>query len=67
VHGAPSLYINTGCWTRYYTFDRGEKTRPFHILRDGGYDEFPYRLQYAEIIEGAGPASLHLFGERQKA
>lgn len=65
VRGAPSPYLNIGCWTRYYTFEREEKTRPFHILRDGGYDEFPYQLQYAEI-EGTGPATLHVFRERMK-
>lgn len=65
VRGAPLSYLNIGCWTRYYIFEPKEKTRPFHILRDGGYDEFPYRLQYAEI-EGAGPATLRVFQERMK-
>lgn len=65
VRGAPIPYLNIGCWTRYYTFEGKEKSRPFHILRDGGYDEFPYRLQYAEI-EGTGPATLHVFRERMK-
>jgi UDP-2,3-diacylglucosamine pyrophosphatase LpxH len=65
VRGAPSPYLNIGCWTRYYTFEPKERTRPFHILGEGGYEAFPYRLQYAEI-EGTAPATLRVFRERHK-
>lgn len=60
-----STYLNTGCWTRYYTFEKGQRARPFDILRDGGTDDFPYRLQYAEIVEN-GTAASHVFRERKK-
>ncbi|HMF57416.1 MAG TPA: metallophosphoesterase [Pyrinomonadaceae bacterium] len=45
-----SKYINTGCWTRYYIFTDDEKLRPWKLLKNSSFLNFPYQLNYAEII-----------------
>jgi UDP-2,3-diacylglucosamine pyrophosphatase LpxH len=60
-------YINTGCWTRYYTFDNDEKLRPWSWLKSGPWDKFPYQLAYAEIVPSGSPlVRRRVYKERSK-
>lgn len=46
-------YVNTGSWTRYFTFAGGESSRAWDILRENSYEIFPYQLNYVEILPGS--------------
>jgi UDP-2,3-diacylglucosamine pyrophosphatase LpxH len=43
-------YVNTGSWTRYYQYADEEKTRPWILLKSSGFKNFPFQLNYAELI-----------------
>lgn len=49
VNTPESRYFNTGSWTRYYRFRKDEATRPWKVLKDNSYEDFPYELNYVEI------------------
>ena len=60
-------YINTGSWTRYYFFDKGEKTHSWRKLRADQHRHFPYQLNYAEVIPDRPiPAQLRNYAESPK-
>jgi len=56
-------YFNTGSWTRYYRFQDNEKTRPWHILKQKSYENFPYSLRYALVRPGANIATVEIWPE----
>ncbi|MCP4107299.1 MAG: hypothetical protein GY749_17445 [Desulfobacteraceae bacterium] len=61
----PVNYINTGCWTKFYHFEKHEKTRPWSFLKTFSYKRFPYQLNYIEIVpEYSKPIHLSNFRER---
>ncbi|MET4235520.1 metallophosphoesterase [Bradyrhizobium barranii subsp. apii] len=57
-------YFNTGSWTRYYRFAPEEKTRPWHILKTGSYENFPYSLRYVQVKPGEEHATMEVWRER---
>jgi metallophosphoesterase superfamily enzyme len=60
-------YLNTGCWTRYFTYVPGEPLNPWQMLREGSYARFPYTLTFLRSEASADPAvSLHAFACRDK-
>lgn len=61
----PVNYINSGCWTRFYHFEKHEKTRPWSFLKTFSYKRFPYQLNYVKIVSGySKPVYLSNFRER---
>jgi hypothetical protein len=60
-------YFNTGSWTRYYVFEKNERTAPWQVLREDSYERFPYSLRYTLVKPGAGSATLETWQERSKA
>jgi hypothetical protein len=61
----PLNYVNTGSWTRYYQFAVEEQPRAWSLLRSRSYEQFPYRLHYAEVTPD-GRARAVVFRERNK-
>lgn len=59
-------YLNTGSWTRYYVFEKQEKTQPWQVLKEGSYERFPYRLRYAFVRAGGDSVTLETWRERIK-
>jgi hypothetical protein len=57
-------YFNTGCWTRYYQFTHDEKTKPWKLLRERSYADFPYRLLYVLVKPGAATATMETWQGR---
>lgn len=48
-------YLNSGCWTRFYTFDSTDKTPSWEVLRKDSFVKFPYELNYIEIMQNRTP------------
>ncbi len=59
-------YFNTGSWTRYYRFGDDESTKPWKILKDESYVNFPYSLRYVLVEPDAKVATLEKWCERLK-
>jgi hypothetical protein len=60
-------YFNTGSWTRYYRFSDNEPTRPWAVLKDHSYDDFPYSLQYVLVPPDADKATVEIWAESPKS
>ncbi len=56
-------YFNTGSWTRYYRFSDTEPTRPWAVLRNHSYEDFPYSLQYVLVRPSAEKATVETWAE----
>lgn len=46
-------YVNTGCWTRYYERTGSDKLRPWSLLKAAAGNQFPYALNFAEVLPDA--------------
>lgn len=42
-------YINSGCWTRYFDFNKHSSVSSWSILKEKSYKIFPYELNYVLI------------------
>jgi hypothetical protein len=60
-------YFNTGSWTRYYRFEKNERTAPWSLLRERSYESFPYRLRYVFASADSSTARMETWRERSKA
>ncbi|HWS55680.1 MAG TPA: hypothetical protein VN228_16195 [Pyrinomonadaceae bacterium] len=58
-------YVNAGSWTRYYVFGDDEKVDARRLLRTRSYEDFPYQLNYVEIVP-ARAEPLRLITHRER-
>ena len=68
VLGKVEPLVNTGCWTRYFEQRENGSRHGWSVLKNGTYEDFPYRLHYAEIVQtDPATARMEIFEERSHA